>query len=75
MNHRGFMSNRGIIDADRVAILEAALSALPEANSTEHALLLATWCSELAIGTALESANSWPTTPAPWPGGSPTRPP
>jgi class 3 adenylate cyclase len=46
-NTRGFMSNAGAIDTDKVATLEAALTALPEADSTERALLLATLCSEL----------------------------
>ena len=53
-NTRGFRSNAGVIDADKVATLEAALAALPEADSTERALLLATLCSELALGTPLE---------------------
>jgi len=53
-NSRGFFSSIGVIDAERVAVLESALSALPDDDSNERALLLATLCSELALGTTLE---------------------
>ena len=53
-NSRGFFSSIGVIDAERVAVLEAALAALPGDDSNERALLLATLCSELALGTTLE---------------------
>lgn len=53
-NTRGYFSNAGVIDTDKVATLEAALSALPEDDSKERALLLATLCSEIAIGSPLE---------------------
>jgi len=46
-NTRGFTSNAGAIDIERVATLEAALSALADKDSAERALLLATLCSEL----------------------------
>jgi hypothetical protein len=36
------------------AVIEAALDATPKADSPERALLLATLCSELALGTKLE---------------------
>ncbi len=53
-NSRGFFSSIGVIDADRVAVLESALAALPADDSNDRALLLATLCSELALGTTLE---------------------
>ncbi len=52
-NSRGFFSSIGVIDAERVAVLEAALSALPAEDSNDRALLLATLCSEFALGTTL----------------------
>lgn len=53
-NSRGFFSSIGVIDAEKVAVLESALSALPTDDSNDRALLLATLCSELALGTTLE---------------------
>jgi class 3 adenylate cyclase/tetratricopeptide (TPR) repeat protein len=53
-NSRGFFSSIGVIDVERVAVLESALSALPGDDSNDRALLLATLCSELALGTTLE---------------------
>jgi class 3 adenylate cyclase len=53
-NSRGFFSSIGVIDAERVAVLDAALDALSGDDSNERALLLATLCSELALGTTLE---------------------
>ena len=52
-NSRGFFSSIGVIDVERVAVLESALSALPEEDGNERALLLATLCSELTLGTTL----------------------
>ena len=74
-NTRGFMSEPVPSTPTRWPSLEAALSALPEADSAERALLLATLCSELQAAPRSRSANGWPTTPAPWPGGSATLPP
>ncbi len=48
-NNRGFHSELGAIDADRVELLEAALDATPEADSPERARLLATLCCELTF--------------------------
>ena len=52
-NNRGFFSTIGVIDADKVAILEMALARLPT-DDPERALVLATLCSELAFGSSLE---------------------
>ena len=46
-NNRGFTSFMTRVDEERVAVLEAALAALPEENSQERALLMAVLCSEL----------------------------
>ena len=46
-NTRGFASETGIVDTDRVAMLEAALDAIGEHDSAERARLLATLSSEL----------------------------
>ena len=53
-NSRGFFSSIGIIDVDKVAVLESALDALSDGDGRERALLLATLCSELALGTTLD---------------------
>ena len=53
-NSRGFFSSIGVIDVDKVAVLESALEALGDDDRRERALLLATLCSELALGTTLE---------------------
>ena len=53
-NSRGFFSSIGVIDADKVAVLESALDALGDHDTRERALLLATLCSELALGTTLD---------------------
>jgi class 3 adenylate cyclase/tetratricopeptide (TPR) repeat protein len=49
-NTRGWFSASGVVDSDRVAVLEAALGAVPGDDSPERALLLATLCSELSFG-------------------------
>ena len=53
-NSRGFFSSIGVIDTDKVAVLESALDALGDDDGRERALLLATLCSELALGTTLD---------------------
>ena len=53
-NSRGFFSSIGVIDIDKVEVLESALRALSESDGRERALLLATLCSELALGTTLD---------------------
>ena len=53
-NSRGFFSSIGVIDTDKVKVLESALHALPDDDGRERALLLATLCSELALGTTLD---------------------
>ncbi len=52
-NDRGFFSAFGVIDADKVAILEAALDELP-ASDTHRPLALANLCKELTYGTPIE---------------------
>ncbi len=49
-NNRGWFSASGVIDIDKVTVLEAALSALDDGDSPERALTLATLCNELSFG-------------------------
>ena len=49
-NNRGWFSASGVIDTDKVVVLQAALEALADDDSPERALLLATLCSELCFG-------------------------
>lgn len=53
-NTRGFFSVLGRLDDEKVEILEAALAALPQADSADRARLLATLCSELLYDSTLE---------------------
>jgi class 3 adenylate cyclase len=48
-NTRGFVSETGHVDADRVELLDAALAAIGERDSPERARLLATLASELTF--------------------------
>jgi class 3 adenylate cyclase/tetratricopeptide (TPR) repeat protein len=52
-SNRGFASNVGVIDADKVDILEMALARLP-ADHPDRALTLAMLCAELTYGSTLE---------------------
>ena len=52
-NDRGMFSNAGVIDTEKVEVLEMALDRLP-ADAPDRALVLATLCSELALGSPLE---------------------
>jgi class 3 adenylate cyclase len=52
-NDRGFFSAFGVIDADKVAILEAALEELPVGDA-RRPLTLANLCQELTYGTPIE---------------------
>lgn len=52
-NNRGAFSAAGVIDRDKVEVLEIALDRLP-GDHPDRALVLATLCSELAIGSPLE---------------------
>jgi class 3 adenylate cyclase/tetratricopeptide (TPR) repeat protein len=56
-NNRGFFSAAGVIDTERVEVLDMALDRLP-ANQPDRALVLATLCSELALGSPLERRQS-----------------
>jgi DNA-binding SARP family transcriptional activator/tetratricopeptide (TPR) repeat protein len=53
-NHRGWFSSLGQVDGERVDVIEAALDALPVADSPERARLLATLCAELTYHSPLE---------------------
>ena len=53
-NSRGWFSSLGLVDAEKVEVLEAALELLPESDSPERARLLATLCSELIYSAPLE---------------------
>jgi class 3 adenylate cyclase/tetratricopeptide (TPR) repeat protein len=53
-NSRGFFSAIGQFDAEKADVLEAALDALPDADSPERARLLATLCSEISYHSPLE---------------------
>jgi len=50
VNTRGWFSASGVVDDDKVEVLEAALDAVPPDRSIGRALLLATLCSELTFG-------------------------
>ena len=52
-NNRGWYSAGGVLDADRIGVLELALDRL-STEDRDRPLVLATLCSELAIGTSLE---------------------
>ena len=52
-NNRGWYSAGGVLDADRIDVLEMALDRL-STEDRDRPLVLATLCSELAIGTPLE---------------------
>jgi class 3 adenylate cyclase len=56
-NSRGFVSEVGVVDTDKVVVLEAAL-ALHADDGPERALLLATLCSELTYGSPLEKRRT-----------------
>jgi class 3 adenylate cyclase/tetratricopeptide (TPR) repeat protein len=53
-NSREFVSVLGQLDAEKVDGLEAALDAIPDADSPERARLLATLCTELTHHSPLE---------------------
>ncbi len=52
-NNRGWFSAAGVIDTEKVEVLEIALDRLP-ADHIARALVLSTLCSELAYGSPLE---------------------
>jgi hypothetical protein len=53
-NTRGFVSETGEVDTDRVAVLKAALEAVGSGDSVEHARLKSTLAAELTF------ADDWP---------------
>jgi len=56
-NDRGFFSSLGVVDADRVAILEMALERTGS-DDVHRAQLLANLCKELAFGGSLEQCSA-----------------
>jgi DNA-binding SARP family transcriptional activator/tetratricopeptide (TPR) repeat protein len=52
-NNRGWYTAAGVIDADKVEMLEMSLDRLPQ-TSPVRALVVATLCSELSLGSPLE---------------------
>lgn len=52
-NNRGFFSSFGAIDAEKVAVLQAALERL-DPDDARRALVLATYCLEIVVGSPLE---------------------
>ncbi len=52
-NSRGFPSSFGVVDIERVHVLERALEATTDADSPERARLLAMLCMESTYGTSL----------------------
>ena len=52
-NNRGYTGNNNATDTDKVDVLEMALDRLP-AGDPDRALVLATLCSEIVIGSPLE---------------------
>jgi class 3 adenylate cyclase/tetratricopeptide (TPR) repeat protein len=56
-NDRGFVSVVGVIDADKVEMLEIALDRLPPDN-VDRALVLGSLCQELTYGSTLERRRS-----------------
>ena len=52
-NHRGYHSDSGMVDADKVALLEMALDRVA-ADHADRPLLLATLCAELTFGSSFD---------------------
>ena len=52
-NHRGYHSDSGMVDADKVALLEMALDRV-SADHPDRPLILATLCAELAFGSSFD---------------------
>ena len=57
-NNRGLFSSLGVVDTEKVAILEAVLDTMPPDDSNERALLLATLCNELIYGRPLDERQA-----------------
>ncbi|MGD0313857.1 MAG: AAA family ATPase [Acidimicrobiales bacterium] len=53
-NNRGLFSSLGVVDDEKVALLETVLDTMADEDSNERALLLATLCNELTHGRPLE---------------------
>ena len=51
--HRGLFSNFGAIDAEQIEIFEEALARIP-ADDPDRALILATYCLEIVVGSPLD---------------------
>jgi class 3 adenylate cyclase len=57
-NNRGLFSSLGVVDSEKVQVLEAVLEAMPLDDSNERSLLLATLCNELTHGRPLEERRA-----------------
>ncbi len=53
-NNRGLFTSLGVVDIDKVVMLESALDTMPREDSNDRALLIATLCNELTHGSPLE---------------------
>jgi tetratricopeptide (TPR) repeat protein len=49
-NTRGWFSASGVVDVERIVVIEAALNAIAAGDCSERALLLGTLCQELSFG-------------------------
>ena len=56
-NDRGFFSSLGVVDAERVAVLEQALKRISD-DDARRSLLLSNLCKELAFGSSLERRSA-----------------
>ena len=57
-NNRGLFTSLGVVDDEKVRVLEFVLETMPADDSNERALLLATLCNELTHGRPLEVRRS-----------------
>jgi predicted ATPase len=57
-NNRGLFSSLGVVDGEKVEVLEAVLEAMTPDDGNKRALLLATLCNELTHGRSLEERQA-----------------
>lgn len=53
-NNRGLFTSLGVVDEEKVEMLEAVLEAMPPGDSNERALLFASLCNEVTHGRSLD---------------------
>jgi tetratricopeptide (TPR) repeat protein len=53
-NHRGFFASLGVVDTDRVKVLQTALRHLSDGDNPDRARLMATLCNELTFGGSFD---------------------